>query len=156
MEMKPKGKGVDHSIPPQVRAPPGCSYSILSSRNALPRLGNFHLKATINQLSESVSRSVMSSSLRSHGLQPIRLLCPWNSLGKSVCNFLLHRIFPTQGLNPSLTLKADSLPTEPPGKQNISLAHYKCFPLIDGLFCGTVPSRLRAQLLSHVQLFVTP
>ena len=29
--------------------------------------------------SESVSRSVMSDSLRLHGLQPARLLCPWNS-----------------------------------------------------------------------------
>ena len=36
-----------------------------------------------------------------------RLLCPWNSLGKNTvvgCHFLLHRIFPTQGLNPCLLL----------------------------------------------------
>ena len=30
-----------------------------------------------------VSRSVMSNSLRPHGLQPARLLCPWNSPGKN-------------------------------------------------------------------------
>ena len=29
--------------------------------------------------SESVSRSVMSDSLQPHGLQPARLLCPWDS-----------------------------------------------------------------------------
>ena len=32
--------------------------------------------------SESVSHSVMSSSLQPHGLEPARLLCPWNSSGK--------------------------------------------------------------------------
>ena len=49
-----------------------------------------------------VSRSVMSSSLWSHGLQPTRLLCPWDSSGKSTgvgCHALLQGIFPTQGLN---------------------------------------------------------
>ena len=33
--------------------------------------------------SMSVSHSVVSGSLRSHGLQPIRLLCPWTSPGKN-------------------------------------------------------------------------
>ena len=33
--------------------------------------------------SESVSHSVVSESLWLHGLQPIRILCPWNSLGKN-------------------------------------------------------------------------
>ena len=47
----------------------------------------------------------MSNSLRSHGLQPTRLLCPWDSPGKNTgvgCHFLLQRIFPTQGMNPDL------------------------------------------------------
>ena len=55
--------------------------------------------------SESVSSSVMSDSLRSHGLQPGRLLCPQGSSGKNPgvgCHSLLQRIFPTQGLNPGL------------------------------------------------------
>ena len=37
-----------------------------------------------------------------HGLQPARLLCPWNLPGKNTgmgCHFLLQGIFPTQGLN---------------------------------------------------------
>ena len=44
-------------------------------------------------------------TLRIHGLQPTRLLCPWNSPGKNTgvgCHFLLPGIFPTQGLNPGL------------------------------------------------------
>ena len=35
-------------------------------------------------------------------MQPVRLLCPWDFPGKNTgvgCHFLLHRIFPTQGLN---------------------------------------------------------
>ena len=41
------------------------------------------------------SRSVMSDSLRSHGLQPTRLLCPWDSPGKSTgvgCHCLLLNV----------------------------------------------------------------
>ena len=53
--------------------------------------------------SESVSHSVMPDSLRSHGLQPIRLLCPWGFPGKKNtgvgCHFLLQGIFLTQGSN---------------------------------------------------------
>ena len=44
-------------------------------------------------------------TLRPHGLQPTRLLSPWNFPGKStgvVCHFLLQGILPTQGLNPGL------------------------------------------------------
>ena len=48
----------------------------------------------------SVSCSVVSDSLRLHGLKPTRLLCPWNSPGKNTgvgCHALLQGIFPTQG-----------------------------------------------------------
>ena len=37
--------------------------------------------------------SVVSNSLCPHGLQPTRLLCPWDSSGKNTgvgCHFLLH------------------------------------------------------------------
>ena len=43
--------------------------------------------------------------LRPHGLQPARLLCPWDSPGKNTgvgCCFLLQEIFLTQALNPGL------------------------------------------------------
>ena len=49
--------------------------------------------------------SVVSNSLRPHGLQPARLPCPWNSPGENTgvgCHCLLQGIFPTQGLNPGL------------------------------------------------------
>ena len=48
------------------------------------------------------SHSVVSDSSRPHGLQPTRLLHPWDFPGKNTgvgCHFLLQEIFPTQGLN---------------------------------------------------------
>ena len=44
----------------------------------------------------------MSDSLGPYGLQPPRLLCPLDSLGKNtgvVCHALLQRVFPIQGSN---------------------------------------------------------
>ena len=53
---------------------------------------------------ESESESeVVSDSLRPHGLQPTRLLPPWDSPGKSTgvgCHFFLQGIFLTQRWNP--------------------------------------------------------
>ena len=52
-----------------------------------------------------VSRSVVPDSLRPHGLQSTRFLCPWDFPGKDTgvgCHFLLQGIFPTQGSNPGL------------------------------------------------------
>ena len=46
-------------------------------------------------------------TLRTHLLQPARLLCPWDSSGKNTgagCCFLPQEVFPTQALNPSLAL----------------------------------------------------
>ena len=54
---------------------------------------------------DSVSHSVMSDSLQPHGLQPTRILCPWDSLGKDTgvgCHALLQGISLTERLNPSL------------------------------------------------------
>ena len=50
----------------------------------------------------SVNRSVMPDSSQPHGLQPTRLLCPWDFPGKNTgvgSHLLLQGIFPTQGLN---------------------------------------------------------
>ena len=56
-----------------------------------------------------VSHSVVPNSLRPHGLQSTRFLCPWDFPGKDTwkgngvgCHFLLQGIFPTQGSNPGL------------------------------------------------------
>ena len=55
---------------------------------------------------KSESHSVMSNSLRPHGLYPARILCPWNSPGLDTtvgsC-FLLQGTFPIQGSNPGLS-----------------------------------------------------
>ena len=51
------------------------------------------------------SCSVVSDSLQPRGLWPARLLCPWNSPGRSTSVgslSLLQGIFPTQGSNPGL------------------------------------------------------
>ena len=52
-----------------------------------------------------VSCSVMTNSWQPCGLQPTRLLCPWDFPGKSTgvgSHSLLQEIFPTQGSNPGL------------------------------------------------------
>ena len=72
--------------------------------------------------------SVISDSVWSYGLQPARLLHPWNFPGKNTeigCHALLQGIFLTQGSNPCLlyllTWQAGSLPLAPPGKPQWAL-----------------------------------
>ena len=74
------------------------------------------------ELLEAISPvfSVMSDSLRPHGLSPARLLCPWNFPGKNTgvgYHLLLQGIFLTQGSNLCLLhflhRQADSLPLAP-------------------------------------------
>ena len=46
----------------------------------------------------------MSDSLQPYGLQPTRLLCPWDSPGKNPevdCHVFLQGIFPTPGIKPA-------------------------------------------------------
>ena len=71
-----------------------------------------------NLMFKCVSFSVVTDSLWPHGLQPSRLLCPWNFPGK---NTGVGKPFPTPGdlPNPGIqlgshALQADSLPSEPP------------------------------------------
>ena len=68
--------------------------------------------------------------MRHYGLEPARLLCPWDSPGKNTgvsCHALLQGIFPTQGSNPHLLCllcwQAGSFPLVPPGKPHCS---YTC------------------------------
>ena len=62
----------------------------------------------------TLSRAIMSNSLQPQGLQPTRLLCPWDFPGKNTgvgCHFLLQGSFLTRGLNPHpLHWQGDSLP----------------------------------------------
>ena len=78
-------------------------------------------------------RSITKSSqtfLCPRGLEPTRLLCPWNLPGKYTgvdCHFLLQVIFPTQRSNPCLLhWQADS---SPPPEKSVC----KCNYLWDGL-----------------------
>ena len=62
----------------------------------------------------SESHSVMSDSLRPHGLYST-----WNSLGQNIgmCSqSLLQGIFPNQGSNPGPELQVDYLLAKPPEK----------------------------------------
>ena len=78
-------------------------------------------------------------------------------------HFLLQRTFPTQGLNPGLTvLQADSLPSEPPGKP---IPHLSGDQLRIKAHQGPINTRgsqefqqkgHSVQSLSHIRLFVTP
>ena len=59
----------------------------------------------VDWIRKKESRSVMSNSLRPHGLQPTRLFRPWDFPGLNTgvgCHFLFQGIFPTQGLKPGL------------------------------------------------------
>ena len=62
---------------------------------------DLHLKVKEKKV-KSLSRVRLFAT---HGLQPTRLLCPWDFPGSSPgvdCHFLLQGIFPTQGSNPGL------------------------------------------------------
>ena len=56
-------------------------------------------------------------TLRPHGLEPTRLLCPWDSPGNSIgvdCHFLLQGNLPDPGIKPGYPiLQADTLSSEP-------------------------------------------
>ena len=70
------------------------------------------------------AHSVISGSLRPHGLWPTRLLCPWDFPVKNTgvgSHFLLQQIFLTQGSNPGpLHRQVGSISTEPPEKLKAS------------------------------------
>ena len=78
-----------------------------------------------------LSCSVASNFLRPDGLQPARLLCPWDSPGKNTgvgCHALLQGVFPTQ----VSCIAGRFLPSEPPGKpRNTGLGSLS---LLQGIF----------------------
>ena len=80
-----------------LQAPPSLGFSRQEHWSGLPCPSPMHESEKWKW-----SRSVVSDSLQSHGLQPTRLLHPWDFPGKDTgvgCHFLLQRIFPTQKLN---------------------------------------------------------
>ena len=75
--------------------------------------------------------SVVSDSLQPYGLQPAKLLCPWDSSEKNTgvgCHALLQGVFPTQESNPSLLhLLMGSLPPAPSGKPLSTICYARQF-----------------------------
>ena len=126
------------------------------------------------------SCTVMSDSVQSYGLQPARVLCPWDFPGENTvvgCLFPLQEIFPNQGSNPGrprlLHWQADSLPLSHLSLQNGIPEQYsvmfnftwtsflKCFlqayssTRCDAFFGTSSPVNLvRAYLSSVVHLIV--
>ena len=102
-----------------------------------------------------VKSEVVSESSRPRGLQPARLLHPWDFPGKSTgvgCHALLQGIFLTQGSNPGLPHHRQTLHHL---SQKISSKHSpkpQIFPVIDGAWCHQKPSleiNSRAALLYY-------
>ena len=101
-----------------------------TTQNAYPKNRRSGMPFSSRKGSESASRISISSprglpclcahsvvSVWPHGLQPARLLCPWDFSGQNTgasSRFLLQGIFPCQGSNPRLLClprwQADSLP----------------------------------------------
>ena len=76
----------------------------------------------------------MPDSLQPHGLQPTRLLHPWNFLGKSTgvgCHFLLRGIFETQGSNPGL-LHCRCILYQPSHKRSPRILEWVGYPFSRG------------------------
>ena len=79
-----------------------------------------------------------------NGLEPAKLLCPWDSSGKNAglgCHFLLQRIFLTQGSNPHLLCllhwQVDSLPLVPHIPLYITNDRY--ITLANDRYCTEIP-----------------
>ena len=127
--------------------PPPPSHCLPPWLNPAPHVSSHRLLCCKSE--NCVSRSIMSDSLWSQGLQPARLLCPWDSPGRNTavdCHALLQGI---SGIEPrSPALQADSLSSEPPGKaqgQIKTFNHYileryfyyiKYLPVNSGWFVG--------------------
>ena len=83
-------------------------HILRSSTNFFPRFLDFPLLLRTIYYHCCCWRLVASSCLtllQTRGLQPTRLLCPWDSPGKNTgmgCCVLLQGIFPTQASNPCL------------------------------------------------------
>ena len=111
-----------------------------------------------------LSHSVVSDSLWPHGLEPARLLCPWDFPGKSTglrWHFLLQGIFLTQGSSLRLLHgQVDSSPLESQMNNRHSLitqylqkvsqqCHRACSILVPWPGIKPTPAALAARRLNH-------
>ena len=88
-------------------------------KNILPTPGK-HTYSVCVCVCVCISSSVVSDSLRPHGLQFARLLCPWDSSGKNTrvgCHSLLQGCLPNPEIKPRYpALQAVSLPGSHQGR----------------------------------------
>ena len=81
----------------------------------------------LGKISASAAASFVSGSVWPHGLRPARLLCPWDSLGKSSrlgCHALLQGVFPTEGSNLHCRQVLYHLTTREAQARSLGLAKY--------------------------------
>ena len=121
---------VEHPLQPLPTSRPGPYLTLArwlpSSEHCVTQKGFFRHSVCV------LSPSGVFNSLQPHGLQPPRLLWPWDLPGKNTrvgCHYLLWEIFPTQALNLSLLCllhwQVGSLTTVPPGKLTDTLVESK-------------------------------
>ena len=106
-------------VPPEGRAPSQGGNGTPKSHIGSPSVKsqNFGFSSWSEE-SEDVSVSQPCPTLQTHGLQPPRLLCPWNSPNKNTrvgCHSLLQGIFPTQESNPVSYVAGRFFTTVPSG-----------------------------------------
>ena len=98
---------------------------------AVPQMGMFSICQALTILAACQVASVVSDSLRPHGLQPTRLLCPWDSPGKNTgvgCHFILQcmKVESESEVTQSCLTLSDPMDCSPPGSS------------IHGIFQATV------------------
>ena len=112
----------------------------------------------------------MSNSLQPHGLQPAKLLCPWDFPGRSTgvgCHALLQGIFPVQGSsNPAAAAAAKSLQScltlcdpidgSPPGSPVSGIFQARTLEWVAISFPNAWKWKVKVKSLSQVRLFATP
>ena len=103
-------------------------------------------------LSWAVLCSFVSDSLRPHGLNPTRLLCPWDSPGKNTeegCHSYLQGIFLTQRLSLHCRQTLSCLSHQPPSEFLVWLHCVKCGSLLPSPGTKPVPLAVEVQSLTH-------
>ena len=102
------------------------------------KISRVQLYGVFEKLYESESHSVLSDSLRPHGIYS-----PWNSPGQNTgvgCHALLQGIFPTQGLNPSfLHCRWILFTTGPPLSASLLIYKFRAAPAQTTLLIPLAP-----------------
>ena len=104
---------------------------------------------------------IVSYSLGPHRLWPTRLLCPWNSPGKNTgvcCHFLLQcmKVKSESEVAKSCPTLCDPMDCSPPGSSVHGIFQARTLEWVAISFSNVGKWKVKAKLLSHVQLLATP